>query len=300
MAVRECTARHQRGDHRDTGQFRQLGQLLGCLAADDAAAHVQHRFARSRDQLGRLTDLLAVRFGVRLVAGQLHPRRPAERALALQHILGDVDEHRARTSRGRDVEGLGHHPRNVVAGANQEVVLGDRHRDAGDVGLLEGVGPNQPAPHLPGDGNHRDRVHLRIGQRRNEIGGAGTRSRHAHPDLARRVRIATGGVAGALLVADQHVAQLFRVEQRVIHRQHGTAGNPEDDLDVEFLQRPDYRLCAGELHRCNPLRLGRSRFCSGLHGVRRAVGRVVRLWLGRCAHCVLLVVIRGGNLMGGA
>ena len=104
------------------------------------------------------------------------------------------------------MEGLGQHPRNVVAGANQEVVLGDRHRDARDVGLLEGVGPDQPTPDLPGDGDHRYRVHLRIGQRRNQIGGTGTRSRHAHPDLAGGVRIAAGGVAGALLVADQHVA----------------------------------------------------------------------------------------------
>ena len=288
VRVRERTARHQRGDHRDTGQFRQLGQLLGCLAADDAAAHVQHRFARSRDQLGRLTNLLAVRFGVRFVAGQVHFRRPTERALTLQHILGDVDEHRARTSRGRDVEGLGHHPRNVVAGANQEVVLGDRHGDAGDVGLLEGVRADQRTADLPCHGDHRDRVHLRVGQWRHQVGGTGTRSRHAHPDLARRVRVATGGVAGALLVADQHVAQLFRVEQRVVDGEHGTAGNPEDDLDVEFLQRPDYRLCAGELHRCNSLRLGRSRFCGGLHGVLRAVGRLGRLWLGRCAHCGLV------------
>ena len=52
-------------------------------------------------------------------------------------------------SGGRDVEGLGHDPGNLVAGADQEVVLGDRHRDAGDVGLLEGIRPDQRATDLP-------------------------------------------------------------------------------------------------------------------------------------------------------
>ena len=80
-----------------------------------------------------------------------------------------------------------------------------------------------------------------------------------HADLAGGVRVAAGRVAGALLVANQHVAQLLRVEQRVVDRQHGTAGNPEDDLDVEFFQRPDHRLCTGELLRRNMFRPNRRR-----------------------------------------
>ena len=153
--------------------------------------------------------------------------------------------------------------------ADQEVVLGDRHRDAGDVGLLEGVGPDQRAPDLPGDRDHRDRVHLRVGQRGDQVGGAGTRSGHADPDLAGGVRVAAGGVAGALLVADQHVAQLLRVEQRVIDRQHRAARNAEDDLDVEFLQRPDHRLRAGKLLRAQHVSVG-----AGFAAVSRRPRRV--------------------------
>jgi hypothetical protein len=59
----------------------------------------------------------------------------------------------------------------------------------------------------------------------------------------------------ALLVADENVAELHRVEKRVIDRQHGTAGDAEDDLDVELLQRPDNRLGSGELLRGNLLGL---------------------------------------------
>ena len=35
-------------------------------------------------------------------------------------------------------------------------MLGDRQRDAGDVGLLEGVGAEQPRRHLAGDADDRD------------------------------------------------------------------------------------------------------------------------------------------------
>jgi hypothetical protein len=254
-------------------------------SASCSVADVQHRLVRGRDQLGGLPDLAAVRLGVRLVTGQFHPRRPAERALTLQHVLGDVDEHRAGTSRGCDVEGLGHDPGNLVAGADQEVVLGDRHRDARDVGLLEGIRPDQRAPDLPGDRDHGDGVHLGVGQRGHQVGGTGTRGGHADPDLPGRVRVSTGGVAGALLVPNQHVAQLFRVEQWVINRQHRTARNAEDELDVEFLQRPDHRLCAGKLLGPNTFRLARR----GGRDVRGAIGRP-DVWPGGCAHGVLVLL----------
>ncbi len=155
------------------------------------------------------------------------------------------------------MEGLGHHLGDVVTVAHQEVVLGDRHGHAGDIGFLEGVGADQGATHLPGDGHHRDGVHLGVGQRGDQVGRAGTRGRHHHADLAGGVGIAAGRVAGALLVPNQHVAQLLRVEQRVVDRQHGAAGDPEDDVDAELFQRPDDRLGAGELLRCNPLGLSR-------------------------------------------
>jgi hypothetical protein len=48
--------------------------------------------------------------------------------------------------------------------------------------------------------------------------------------------VAARGVARALLVADQHVAQLARIEQRIIDRKHRAAGNSEDHVDAEFLQ----------------------------------------------------------------
>ena len=62
---------------------------------------------------------------------------------------------------------------------HQVVVLGDRHRDAGDVGFLEGVGADQRRGHLAGDRDDGDGVHLGVGDRGDQVGGARTRGGHA-------------------------------------------------------------------------------------------------------------------------
>ena len=180
----------------------------------------------------------------------------------------------------------------LVAATDQEVVFGDRHGDAGDVGLLEGVGADQRAPDLPGDRDDRDRVHLRVGQRRHQVGGAGPGGGHANPDLAGGVRVAAGGVTGTLLVADEYVAQLLGVEERVVDGQHSAAGDAEDHLDVEFLQRPDHRLRAGELLRRNDFALGAGRplrfrgHRPGGLDRRRAVGLLRPVWRRRRCRVV--------------
>ena len=158
--------------------------------------------------------------------------------------------------------------------------------------------PISAASDLSGDRHHRHRIHVGVGQRSDQVGGAGARRRHAHPDPAGGVRVSTGGVTGALLVADQDVAQLLGVEKRVVDRQHGATGDAEDDVDVELLQRPDDRLRAGELVRGNPFGLRRSDLrCGfrdgrcGISSVRRRCRRRLRWSRGGCAHGVLICLV---------
>ena len=126
-------------------------------------------------------------------------------------------------------------------------MLRDRHRDAADVGFLERVGADGAAGHLTGDGDDGHRVHVRVGQRGDEVRGAGAGGGHADADPAGDHRIALGGVAGTLLVADQDVADLLGVEQRVVRGEDRAAGDAEDDLDAGVLQRPHEALRAGHL-----------------------------------------------------
>ena len=98
--------------------------------------------------------------------------------------------------------------------------------------------------HLPGDRDDRHRVHVRVRDRRDQVGRARTGGRHADADPAGGLRVPGGGVAGALLVADQDVPHR-RVEQRVVGRQDGAARDAEDYLYAERLERLDERAGAG-------------------------------------------------------
>ena len=51
---------------------------------------------------------------------------------------------------------------------------------------------------------------------------------------------------GALLMADQDVPNLRGVEQRVVRRQDRAAGDAEDDLAPDRLERANQRLRAGD------------------------------------------------------
>jgi hypothetical protein len=129
---------------------------------------------------------------------------------------------------------------------DEEAVLGHRHRHADDVGLLEGVGAEQARGLLAGDREHRHGVHVRVGERRDEVRGTGAGGRHAHAELARGGRIAFGRVPGALFVADEDVPDLIGLEERVIGGKDRSAGKPEHRVDSELLEAADDRLSAGE------------------------------------------------------
>ena len=83
--------------------------------------------------------------------------------------------------------------------------------------------------------DHRDRVHVGVAQRRDDVGGRRAAGHHGHAGAAGGVGVALGHVAGALLVAHEDVADR-RVDDRVVHRQDGAAGQAEDDLDALHLE----------------------------------------------------------------
>ena len=249
VAVREGAPGHQRGDDRNAGQLGQPPQLGAGVGLEHATADVQDRSAGSGDQPGGFPDLLGVRTGHRPVAGQVDLRRPAEVALLLQHVLRDVDQDRAWAPGRGEMERLGDRLRHFGGALHEEVVFGDRQRDAGDVRFLEGVGPDHRPPHLPGDRDHRHRVHIGVGDRGHQVGGAGTRGGDADSDLAGGLRISLGRMPGALLVAHQDVADTRRVVERVVGRQDGATGDPEDDVGADLFERADERLRTGH-RRC--------------------------------------------------
>ena len=86
--------------------------------------------------------------------------------------------------------------------------------------------------------DQRDRIHQRVGEPGDRIGGAGAGGdQHARRRLPVRAGIAFGGMDRALLVAHQEWRMRVLLEQRVIDRQHRAARIAENDLDALVLQR---------------------------------------------------------------
>ena len=104
---------------------------------------------------------------------------------------------------------------------------------------IDGVG------HLAGDHDHRDRVHVGVAQRRDDVGRRRPARHHGHARAAGGVGEPLGHVAGALLVAHEDVADR-RVDDRVVHGEDGAAGQAEDDLDALHLEGLDQ--CLATVH----------------------------------------------------
>ena len=221
---------------RDPGLLGEGPKLLGRVGDEDAVAGQDDRPPGLRDLLGDQLELARVAAQVRAEAGQaggdLLVGGVRRVGLLLEGVLRDVDVDGAGPPGPGDVEGLGEDAGEVVRVAHEVVVLGHRQGDAGDVDLLEGVLAEERGRDVAGDGDDRDRVELGGGDPGDEVrgGGAGGAQADAHP--AGGAGVAVGGVGGALLVADEDVAQVGVVAQDVVERQDDAARVAEQDVDA--------------------------------------------------------------------
>ena len=131
-----------------------------------------------------------------------------------------------------DVECLGQDAGEVVGVTHEVVVLGHRQGDAGDVDLLEGVLAQERGRDVAGDGDHRDGVELGVGDPGDEVRGGRARGAQADANLAGGTGVPVRRMGGALLVADEHVAQVGVVAQHVVEGQDDPARVAEQDVDA--------------------------------------------------------------------
>ena len=149
----------------------------------------------------------------------------------LQDVLGNVHQHRSRTSRARDVERFLYGRSDVLDLHHEEVVLGDGQGYAGNIGFLKGIAADGGAGHLSGDCHQGHGVHLGRGDSSNEICGPGAAGGRADANAARGAGVAVCGHGGGLLVPHQHVAQLRIPGHGAIQWQHRSAREPEHYVD---------------------------------------------------------------------
>ena len=230
IGCRKGAETHQRRGDRKTGELGELAQELTCrrTGIDHAAAGVEQRTLRGRHHVDGLFDLVEIAFDLGPIAAVLEFLRLRISALGELDVLRDIDHDRPRPSACGDVKSLVERARQIGDGFDQIIIFGARPGDADGVAFLERIIADQMRRHLPGDDDERNRVAERIGQAGDGVGRTGPRGDENGTDLAGRARITLGGVHGALLVPHQDVIHLILLEQRVVDRQHRTAGIAEN------------------------------------------------------------------------
>ena len=223
-------------------------ELRRRIVQDDAAARIDHRPLRIEQELNGLLDLPRVAFRDGVVRTERDRLRIIEFGRRLRDVLGNIDEHRSRTSGGGQIERLLERDGQILHVLHEEVVLDARPRDADGVALLERVLADCVRRHLAGDDDERDRVHVGGRDSRDRIGHARTGSDQRDADLVRRARIPVGSVDRALFVTHQHMLDLVLLEELVVDVEDRAAGIAEDVFDALFLQAADRDFRTGELH----------------------------------------------------
>ena len=161
----ESAQAQQRGGDGDIAGLGHLPQRLVGAGQDHATADVEHGLLSAVDHLGRILHLLGMA-GVAvqgLALDQVLARGIVHlfRADGRRHVLGQVDQHRARPAAGGDQEGLVDDARQLAHILDEIIPLGARPGDAGHIGFLEGIIADDLGGDLAGETDQRDRVHLR-------------------------------------------------------------------------------------------------------------------------------------------
>jgi hypothetical protein len=123
---------------------------------------------------GRFLDHARVPLGGGAVAGQrrgdLVVARPVPRHLVLQDVLGQVDQRRAGAAGRGDVERLADRHRDVLGDMTSSLCLVQERVMPTVSHSWNASVPIAAVADLAGDADHRDRVHVGVHERRDQVG----------------------------------------------------------------------------------------------------------------------------------
>ena len=172
---------------------------------------------------------------------------PMPRHGVLQNIFWNVDEYRAGSAGCCNVECLTNSQWKIFRAHHQFVVLGNAARNTYGVAFLKSIGTNCRGGNLPSNGNHGNGVHIRIAQRRDQVGSSRAASNHGYARATSDVGITFGHVPRALFVAHQNVTNR-RLQERVVGGQNAATRIAEHDVDTFHLERFDERFSSCDFH----------------------------------------------------
>ena len=204
VAVGHDACRHQGVGGGDLRFVDEVPQGLAGGCAPHTAAKVDQRPLGRVDEVGGPLDLF---FAVRGHGADLFRLLGGELADRSGHILGNVHEDGAFAAALRNAERGPHGVGQVFDPAHREIVLGDGHCDALNVGFLKAVPPDPVRGHVAGKGYHGHRVHIGRGNAGDQIGGTRAAGSQHHAGAAGRAGIAVCRVGRALFMCRQHMGE---------------------------------------------------------------------------------------------
>ena len=185
MGIGYGAAGRQGGDHRGTGQVTQLGNLAGNPGAHRPSPHVEHGAGRGGNKPGSFAYRGGIRLAGRAVSGQIQARGPHKFCFLVLRGFRDIHEDGAGAPARRQVKSFDQAGRNIIGIGDEERMLDHGHGGTHDIGFLEGIGSDGRRSHLAGDGHQRDRIHIGIEQRGDEVGSPRPGGSHHHPHAPR-------------------------------------------------------------------------------------------------------------------
>ena len=266
MILGDCTDAHQSGDNGNVIFFREFGEFLRRAGSDDSAARIDARTLGFRDCRTDGFDLLRLRSARNGVCLHRRLRVEDERQFRLLNIFRNVDENRTRTTGVRKVERIHNRRNNVLRLENEIAVFHNRAGHADDIGLLEGVFADVLGSDLTGDDDHRNGIHICVGNAGEEVRRSRSAGCHADPGLAADARITVRAECAALLMTGQNHAN-GGILQSLVEFNSLTARIGENEIDAEFFQCLDCDLSTLDrgivLRSCHNFYLSK-KFCFGL------------------------------------
>ena len=245
---------HQRVGDRVTQRLRDFGQLLRSLAENHAPSGVNHRPLRRHQQIDGFTDLPGMPFEHGIVGAQIDALGVFERDLDVRRrdVFGNIDHHRPRAARRRQVESLFDRRRDFLDALGQEIVFDARTRDADRIDFLKRIAADKRSRDLPGQHYHRNRIQVRRGDPGHGIGGTRSRGNQHDAGFPRGAGVAIGGMSRPLFVAYENVLDVFLLIQRIVNMQYRTARIAEQILNTFAFKRFDNDFRTRQFHDVTP------------------------------------------------
>ena len=227
---------HQRIYYRQISLLGQLQQLILRTAVNSAATNQQYRTLCLVQHCRCLLQLL------RCCLWQLFCCRSCLRLAPFQllnlYAAGNIHQHRSRSALLCQGKCLAQCRKQLFFAAYQHVVFGNRHCNADNINLLEGITSQHAYANLTGNRYQRNGIKISSCQAGNNVCSTGTGCCDTYAGSAARTGIAVSCMNSTLLMCGQHIFKRCIV-QGIIQRNHSTSGITEDCI-YALLQKDLY------------------------------------------------------------